>query len=141
MTPCGDYTYFCCGQDDTARSCCTSGNGTVLVAAGTAILPTVTATATVTDNSTCTATDLATACPLTNGTLSPEQNNTTVSKGSVPIGAVAGLGAALGVALLAVVVLTILWKKKANKAASAEQQVEELEKRVKDLEPLAPMRR
>ena len=40
LTPCGDYTYFCCGQDDAARTCCTLGNGTVLLAAGTAILPT-----------------------------------------------------------------------------------------------------
>jgi hypothetical protein len=124
MTPCGDYTYFCCGQDNAARSCCTSGNGTVLLAAGTAILPTATITATTSP----------TNCPPTNSTTAGIANNCESRKNVVPVGAVAGLGVALGVAVLTVVILAVLWRSQANRVKKGEQ-------RIKELEPLQLMGR
>ncbi|KAH8792309.1 hypothetical protein F5882DRAFT_516686 [Hyaloscypha sp. PMI_1271] len=107
MTPCGDYTYFCCGQDDAARSCCTSGNGTVLLAAGTAILP----TATVTYNNTV-------AAPTCTATSNINQS----TKNTVPVGAAAGLGVVSGVALIILAVLVGMWgwRKKAHRPIEAE---------------------
>jgi hypothetical protein len=115
MTPCGDYTYFCCGQDDAARSCCTSGNGTVLLAAGTAILP----TATVTYNNTIAATTSPTGCPLDNSTAASNINQST--KNTVPVGAAAALGVALGVPLIALIILAVLMWRKAHPAKEREQ--------------------
>ncbi|KAH8783712.1 hypothetical protein BGZ57DRAFT_235432 [Hyaloscypha finlandica] len=114
MTLCGDYTYFCCGQDDAARSCCTSRNGTVLLAAGTAILP----TATVTYNNTITATTSPTGCSLDNSTTASNINQS--AKSTVPVGAVAGLGVVSGVALIILAVLVVMWRKKAHRANEAE---------------------
>lgn len=130
MTPCGGYTYFCCGQDDAARSCCTSGNGTVLLAAGTAIFP----TATVTYNNTITATTSPTGCPLGNSTAASNINQST--KNTVPVGTAAGLGAALGLALIIVAVLIVMWSKNAHRAKEAEQRIKEKDLRIKELGPL-----
>jgi hypothetical protein len=123
MTPCGDYTYFCCGQDDAARSCCTSGNGTVLLAAGTAILP----TATVTYNNTVAAPTSPTGCPLGNSTAASNINQAT--KNTVPVGAVAGLGVVLGAALIIMAVLIAMWRKKAHRAKEADQRTSAAEQR------------
>jgi hypothetical protein len=123
MTPCGDYTYFCCGQDDAARSCCTSGNGTVLLAAGTAILP----TATVTYNNTIAATTSPTGCPSDNSTATSNTNQPT--KNTVPVGAAAGLGGVLGVALIILAVLIAMWRKKVHRATEAEQRAMVAEQR------------
>jgi hypothetical protein len=130
MTPCGDYTYFCCGQDDAARSCCTSGNGTVLLAAGTAILP----TATVTYNNTIAATTSPTGCPLDNSTAASNINQS--AKSTVPVGAVAGLGVVSGVALIVLAVLVVMWRKKAHRANEAEQRVMDVQQRISEAEQL-----
>jgi hypothetical protein len=109
MTPCGDYTYFCCGQDDAARSCCTSGNGTVLVAAGTAIMP----TATVTYTNTITGTSSITSCPSIDTSASAALKNCESTNNTVPIAA--GLGAALGIAIITAVAFAVMWRKKTNR--------------------------
>jgi hypothetical protein len=130
MTPCGDYTYFCCGQDAAARSCCTSGNGTVLLAAGTAILP----TATVTYNNTIAATTSPTGCPLDNSTAASNINRS--AKSTVPVGAVAGLGVVSGVALIILAVLVVMWREKAHRANEAEQRVMDAQQRISEAEQL-----
>ncbi|KAH8750874.1 hypothetical protein BGZ57DRAFT_119381 [Hyaloscypha finlandica] len=117
MTPCGDYTYFCCGQDNAARSCCTSRNGTVLLAAGTAILPTS-----------------PTGCPLDNSTAASNINQS--AKSTVPISAVAGLGVVSGVALIILAVLVVMWRKKADRANEAEQRVMDVQQRIREAEQL-----
>jgi hypothetical protein len=111
MTPCGDYTYFCCGQDDAARTCCTEGNGTVLLAAGTAILP----TATVTYTDTITGTGSLTTCLSTGTAATTGLNDCKSTNHIVPIAA--GLGAALGVAAITAVAFAVMWKQKSNRLA------------------------
>jgi hypothetical protein len=118
MTPCGDYTYFCCGQDDAARTCCTEGNGTVLLAAGTAILP----TATVTYTDTITGTGSLTTCLSTGTAATAGLNDCKSTNHTVPIAA--GLGAALGVAAITAVAFAVMWKRKSNRLIALEHEAE-----------------
>lgn len=118
MTPCGDYTYFCCGQDDAARTCCTEGNGTVLLAAGTAILP----TATVTYTDTITGTGSLTTCLSTGTAATAGLNGCQSTNHTVPIAA--GLGAALGVAAITAVAFAVMWKQKSNRLIVLEHEAE-----------------
>jgi hypothetical protein len=115
MTPCGDYTYFCCGQDDAARTCCTLGNGTVLLAAGTAILP----TATVTYTNTITGTGSLTTCLSTGTGATAALNDCQSTNHTVPIAA--GLGAALGVVAITAVAFAVMWKQKSNRLKVLEE--------------------
>ncbi|KAN0090055.1 hypothetical protein V8E51_018634 [Hyaloscypha variabilis] len=110
MTPCGDYTYFCCGQDNASRACCTLGNGTVLVAAGTAILP----TATVTNTNAIAGSASITSCLSTSTSSASASNNSCETTNStVPIEA--GLGAALGIAIITAAGFAILWRQNAKR--------------------------
>ncbi len=118
MTPCGDYTYFCCGQDDAARTCCTFSNGTVFLAAGTAILPTATATYT----NTITGTGSLTTCLSTGTAATVALNDCQSTNHTVPIAA--GLGAALGVVAITAVAFAVMWRQKAARLNKLKHQVE-----------------
>ncbi|PMD25422.1 hypothetical protein NA56DRAFT_642429 [Hyaloscypha hepaticicola] len=115
LTPCGDYTYFCCGQDDAARTCCTLGNGTVLLAAGTAILP----TATVTYTNTITGTGSLTTCLSTGTAATAALNDCQSTNHTIPIAA--GLGAALGVVAITAVAFAVMWKQKSHRLKVLEE--------------------
>jgi hypothetical protein len=115
MTPCGDYTYFCCGQDDAARACCTLGNGTVLLAAGTAILP----TATVTYTNTVTGTGSVTTCLSTGTAGTAALNDCQSTNNNVPIAA--GLGAALVAAAITAVTFAVMWQQKSKRLKVLEE--------------------
>ena len=131
------YTHFCCGQDDAARSCCTDGNGTVLLAAGTAILP----TATITLNTTIPATNTQSyASPSTTTT------STTVSTNCDPAGGAStaikgGLGAATGFAALVAVIFAGLWIWQTSKLKKTETELRDAKRRLTALEPPKPLSR
>jgi hypothetical protein len=99
LTICDTYNSFCCGQDDRARACCDSGNGTVRLTAAEIMLtstsqsPTATATAT---NFTCPST-------------SPQLGNCTHEMNRS-----IGLGAALGVLTVVLAAVSVDWWNKRN---------------------------
>lgn len=95
LTPCDLYTTFCCGQDQAARNCCDTSNGTVRIPAGSAILPT--STVTVSDTR---STSSPTDCPSTTMSTAPTINCQPQQK------AIIGVGAALGSATLLAVLLS-----------------------------------
>lgn len=91
MIPCDNYNTFCCGQNEAARQCCSNGNGTVRIPAGSAVFPAGSnSTLTITSIVTTTATGAVNTVTV-NADNANSHNRTTI-----------GLGAGLGVALAVV---------------------------------------
>ncbi|EEP76148.1 predicted protein [Uncinocarpus reesii 1704] len=66
LTPCDRYTTFCCGQNEAARNCCNTENGTVNVIAGAAIFPPAESTTDPTSTATSSPTILPQDCQSSN---------------------------------------------------------------------------
>jgi len=108
MTPCDTYTSFCCGQNEAARNCCSTGTGAVRIPAGAAMLSLATdkdasvATSVLLSTVAVSFTTTALSCASTNAssTLQPMVGDCNAEK-NAKIGVAAGLGAALACALVA----------------------------------------
>jgi hypothetical protein len=105
FTPCGEYTYFCCGQDTDARSCCDSGNNTINIGGGEALCNgTVINTVIETQTAIPTAgNSIATSCP------TPQSSGADLDKKT---NIVTGLAVALGCLGLGFGVLAWDWNRK-----------------------------
>lgn len=106
LTPCGEYGVFCCGQNSVARACCDANNNTVQVGTGEVISespPSPTTTATSTN---ATSTTPVTSCP---------NDGSAQANCQTPKNAAIALGAVLGLAILALVVLGVDWFKRGQR--------------------------
>ncbi|KAF1969864.1 hypothetical protein BU23DRAFT_651749 [Bimuria novae-zelandiae CBS 107.79] len=114
LLPCGEYGTFCCGQDDGARACCESGNGTVKVGGGeamcngtttifvTALASTSTSTA---GTSTTSPTDIPT-CSAAELKLSDVRSRETAKQN-----AMIALAALFGCTAIAFAMTAVLWRR------------------------------
>ncbi|KAI9774140.1 MAG: hypothetical protein M1840_005233 [Geoglossum simile] len=89
LTVCDTYNVFCCGQDDRARACCNSGNGTVRLTAAEVIPPKP---------------PTSTATNVTSPTTCPQLSNCTREMNRS-----IGLGAALGVLTVVLAAVSVDW--------------------------------
>lgn len=120
MTACGLYNSFCCGQDEAARSCCSTGNTTlaVQIAGGD---PMFTETVTVTP----------TSCPTATGTGNlgaTNANGSTVGCPTAPKterNALIGLVAGFGLIMFVAAALAVYWRAKMNKKATENTRLEQ----------------
>jgi len=107
MTPCGQYSFFCCGQDGNARNCCDSGNHTNI---GTSEVINVNLTEPV---RTVTFTSTLAFSP-TPTSSSPPSNTSPPGPCTQSKNIIIPLGVLLGCAALALTALGFDWKYKRN---------------------------
>jgi len=113
LTPCDTYTSFCCGQDQAARNCCSTGAGTVRIPAGAAMLSLAAGTGTSTATFVILSTSLVSVTPSATSCASTDTSNVSplkVEDCSAERNATIGLGVALGCAVAAAAFLWYLWR-------------------------------
>jgi hypothetical protein len=118
LTPCGEYGYFCCGQNRVARACCDSNNGTEQVGTGEVLTSSLGLAQTVTVSFSPTASPTSSGTKDT-ATLSPDAK----CKQSTWKRATIALGVLLGCALAGFVAF-VLWYKKKVRTRIAELKTE-----------------
>jgi hypothetical protein len=115
LLPCDTYNSFCCGQNQAARNCCETGNGTFRIAAGSVLLAESDILTTIFITST---TDKATASVSTCHSQSAT-SIAVIDKTSRKVEI--GIGAVLGAFSLALAATVFLLFKTRRRAKSAEK--------------------
>ncbi|KFZ19986.1 hypothetical protein V501_00366 [Pseudogymnoascus sp. VKM F-4519 (FW-2642)] len=112
LLPCDGYNSFCCGQNQAARNCCSTGNGGFAIPAGFAMLFESELPSTMTISTTIIAT--TTASP----TVSPSSTSTAATGNCGPQKTTTiGVGAALGGLILIALAILGFWLSKARRRA------------------------